>query len=203
MNTNDLDMKNFFKLKSKLSSSTAQVHLTDKTIDHLRLIKGDYQGIEFPLVFKHEFGKKFLDILDTGYPGFLIISERIKSALEEHHLSGWKVFSIIILDKKNNEIAGYYGFSVTGKCSPTRYDNSQIIEKRRVSNGLLCKFYKGVFVDSWDGSDFFIPQGTSHTFVSKQAANVLKQSKISNMELQCLAETEIAVNAIRSNAKER
>ncbi len=30
------------------------------------LIKGNYTGIDFSVVFKQDYGKKFTDILDTG-----------------------------------------------------------------------------------------------------------------------------------------
>jgi len=184
---------------SKLLSSTVQAHLTDLNIDHLKLIKGNYQGIKFPLVFKQEYGNKLCDILDTGYASLYLISDRMKTVLEENKLTGWKAFPIELYDKKGNRISGYHGFSITGQSSPTTYDNCEIIEKRMVPNGPVCKFYKGVSIDKWDGSDFFTPEGTYETFITKKAADILKKNKITNLELINLADSEMDVDNILKN----
>ncbi len=191
MNTRD-----FFDFSSKLSSSTIQAYLVDLNIDHLKLIKGNYSDINFPIIFKQKYGSKLNDILDTGHAGFFLISDRMKSILEENRLTGWKTFPIQLYDKKGKEISGYQGFSVIGKCGPTRYDNCEIIEKRLVPNGPLCKYYKGVSIDTWDGDDFVTPEGTYETFISKRAADILMKNKISNMELKNLADSEIDIDDI-------
>lgn len=195
-----MEMRNFFDFMSELRSSTVQVSPIDR-IDALKLIKGNYEGISFPINFKQEYGKKFCDMLDTGFAGFYIISERMRNILEENHLTGWNVFPIKIHDKKGNEINGYHGFSATGHSGPTSYENSEIIEKRLVPNGPLCKYYKGIFIDNWDGTDFFTPDGTYQTFITRKAADILKKNKISNMYLENLAETEINVRDVKPSFK--
>ena len=191
-----MNMKEFFDFSNKLLPSTIQAHIVDLNINRLHLIKGVYQKMESPIFFKQQYGYKLCDILDTGYPGLIIISERMKRILEENHLTGWKVFPIKLYDKKDNEILGYYGFSITGHCGPTSYAKSEIIEKRLVPNGPLCKYYKGVTINDWDGSDFFTPEGTYETFITKKAADILTKNKISNMYLENLAEAEIDVDDV-------
>ena len=186
-------MKDFFDFSSQLVSSTIQAHPTDH-IDHLKLIKGNYQGTDFPVSFKQEYGKKFCDILDTGFAGFFLISERMRKVLEENNLTGWKVFPIKLYDKKGNEITGYHGFSVVGQSGPTSYKKSEIIEKRLVPHGPLCQYYKGVNIDNWGGTDFFTPEGTYQTFITKKAADILKKSKITNIYLENLPKKEINLN---------
>src|ERR1700722_20078064 len=104
-----METKNFFDFMSQPASTTVQAHPTDLNIDCLKLIKGNYQGIDFPVFFKQEYGNKLYDILDTGFPGLFIISERMRKILEENNLTGWKVFPIKLYDKKGNEIADYHG----------------------------------------------------------------------------------------------
>ena len=192
-----MEMKDFFDFMSQPASKTVQAHSTDKTIDHLKLIKGNFQGTTFPITFKQEYGNKLYDILDTGYAGFFLISEKMKTVLEENNLTGWKVFPIKLYDRKGNEITGYHGFSVIGHSGPTSYEKSEIIEKRLVPNGPLCRYYKGVTLDNWDGSDFFTPEGTYETFITRKAADILKKNKISNMYLENLAEAEINVRDVK------
>ena len=180
--------------------STIQAHSEKLEIgknginDHWNLIKGKYEGINFPVAFKQEYGKKFADILGTGWPSLYLISDRMKSILEENKLTGWKVFPIKLYDKKGNEIQGYHGFSITGQCSPVDFGKSEIIEKRLVSHGPLCKYYKGLIVDGWDGSDFFTPEGTYETLMTKKAADALKKNKITNLRMKNLADFQINVN---------
>ncbi len=198
-------MKDFFDFMSQPLSSTVQAHPIGLGDDqngrsnHLKLIKGDYSGIEFPVIFKQEYGKKLNDILDTGHAGLYLISERMRKVLEENNLTGWKVFPIKLYNKKGDEISGYHGFSAAGRCGPTSYEKSEIIEKRQVPNGPICQYYKGVFIDNWDGTDFFTPDGTYQTFITKKAAVVMKKNKITNMYLANLAEVEINVRAAKKD----
>ena len=193
-----MEIRNFFDFSSKPLSSTLQAHpvglKTDENgvSDHSKLIKGQFSGIDFPVIFKQEYGKKLTDILNTGAAGFFLISDRMKKILEENNLTGWKTFPIKLYDKKRNEIFGYHGFSTVGRCGPIDYEKAEIIEKRRVPAGPLCKFYKGLHVglDEWDGNDFFIPDETYGTIITQRAADVLKINKITNMHLVNLADIE-------------
>jgi len=187
---------NFFSFDSKLSSSTMQVSTNDLTINCSNLIKGDYQNINFPITFIQEYGYKLRDVLDTGWAGFHLISENMRFILEENKLTGWKVFPIKIYDKKGNEIVGYHGFSVTGRCGPVSFDNSKIIEKRLIPEGPLCKYYKGIFVDNWDGTDFFTPDAKYHTFITENVVEIFRKRKLTNILIEKLADYEVDVSFI-------
>jgi len=197
-----METKDFFDFRSRLLSSTVQAYAVGLEKDengmnnHWNLIKGIYKGIDFPITFKQEYGKNLADILDTGWPSLYLISDRLKGVLEQNSLTGWKTFSIKLYDENGKEIPGYHGFSITGRCSPTNYNNREIIERRMVPNGPICKFYKGVSLDNWDGSDFFTPERTYETFITKKAADLLKKNKITNLKLINLADTETDVDDI-------
>jgi hypothetical protein len=201
-------MKDFFEFGSKLVLSNVQaipVGLKsdeNNLSDHWKLIKGQYGGINFPVIFKQKHGKKFNDILDTGWINLFLISDRMKKILEENKLAGWKTFSIKLYDKKENEIFGYQGFSVTGHCGPINYEKSEIIERRKVPTGPICKFYKGEYVnlDTWDRSDFFIPEGTCQILITKEVAEILKKHKITNMLLENLADKEINIRLVEKRS---
>jgi hypothetical protein len=162
------------------------------------LIKGDYADINFPIIFKQDYGKKLLDMLGTGHANLFLISDRFKKALEDNHLTGWKTYLIKLYDKKENEIFGYHGFSIVGTSGRLDYRQSEIIEKRLVPTGPICKYYKGVQVnmDSWDGSDFFTPGETYEIVISEKAANILKKEKITNIYLEDLRDIENNVRNI-------
>ncbi|MCL2072651.1 MAG: hypothetical protein FWH18_01920 [Marinilabiliaceae bacterium] len=200
-----MEIKDFFRFGSKLVSSTFQAHPVGLkefhpidpnrrySYDEHRLIRGDYYNIFFPVKFKQEFGKNLQDILDTGWAGLYLISDKMKLILEDNKLTGWKTFDVKVLDKSKQEIQGYHGFSVTGRCGNIDYSKSEIIEKRRVPNGPLCKFYKGLHVglDKWDGSDFFLPEQYLGTIITSKVSEILKKNKLTNIRLINLADIEI------------
>lgn len=165
------------------------------------MIKGDYTGIEFPVIFKQKYGSKLHDILDTGYVGLFLISDKLKTILEVNHLTGWKTFLVTIYDRNENEVTGYHGFSVTGRCGSTSFEKSEIVEKQLVPTGPVCKYYKGIFIDKWDGSDFFSPEKKYQTFITGKAADLLKKNKITNMQLENSAEYEIDVRHVKKDSE--
>lgn len=190
----------FFCLNTRLSSSTVQAHpIGLKKEGHFKLIKGQYEGIDFPVLFKQDSGMKFTDILETGYVDFLLISDRLKTILDKSHLTGWKTYSIKLYDKKGNEILGYHGFSVTGRCKSISFENSKIVEKQLVPAGPILKYYKGISIDQWDGTDFFSPEKEYQPFITNLAAEVLINNKITNLELVNLTDYEIDMRYIKRN----
>lgn len=189
----------FFTFGSKLLSSTFQAHLIGSEgrqdiAEEKHLIRANFTGIDFPAVFKQEYGKKLTDILDTGWPFLYLISNKLKGILEETNLTGWKTFPIRLLDKKKNEILGYHGLSITGRCGPIDYNKCEIIEKPVVSGGPVEKHYKGVYfgLDEWDGSDFFLAEQCDQVYISDRAAAALREQKLSNIVMKNLAEIEAA-----------
>jgi hypothetical protein len=176
-------------LSSTFQASPINLNLDDD----LKLIEGEYNGIDFPIVFKQKYGKKLTDILDTGFPKLYLISEKLKKVIEENKLTGWKIYSIKLFDKKGNEIFGYHGFSLTGRCTSIDY-GTEIIEKRMVPDGPVCRYYKGIFVNNWDGTDFFIPEGTLYTFMTEKTADLLKKNEITNLRMVNLLDEETDVD---------
>ena len=198
----DLKMSIFFDFCIQYVSSAVQAHPIGLKNDengmagHLHLIKGEYKGIDIPVLFKQDYGKKLMDILGTGHASLYLISDRMKLILEKNNFTGWKTFPIKLYDKKGVEISGYHGFSITGHCASIDYKKSKVIEKRMVPTGPICKFYKGILIDKWDGTDFFSPVDTYDLFITHRAADVLKKNKITNVHLENLTEYETSVSNV-------
>jgi hypothetical protein len=200
-----MNIKEFYRFGSKLLSTTVQAHMDRpkgflsiapderRLMDEDRLMQGTYNDFIFPVVFKQEYGKKLQDMLDTGTASLYLISDKMKTVLEDNNLTGWQTFAVKVLTKKEEEIEGYHGLSITGRCGKIDYSKSEIIEKRLVPTGPLAKFHKGLHVglDKWDGSDFFLPEKYFGTIVTSRAADVLKKSKLTNIRLENLADIEI------------
>ncbi len=203
-----------YSFRSRFLTSSFQVEATELGLDEqgifheTNLLLSKYAGINFPVIFIQTSGKKFTDILATGWSSLFLISDKLKSFLIENHLTGWKTYPIIIKDKKGNQVEGYYGFSVTGISGRKSYTSSPIVETRYVPEGPIVRLYKGANIDlsKWDGSDFFVPEGSTGIIVTKKVAELLVKNKISNLSLDCVAESEFDVGTwdkIEKEAKER
>jgi hypothetical protein len=207
------EMSNFFDFSSKFVLTTVTAYPISpgpeqgygEVCNDLNLITGDYGAISFPITFKQQYGKKFHDILDTGHSALFLISDHMTSILRDNNLTGWKTFPIQLLDKKGNVIKGYQGLSIIGRCGPIDISKSEIIHKRRISEGPICKFYKGLYIglESWDGSDFFLPKHYYGTIITSKAADVIRANELTNIQLKNLKDVEItegAAELIKSKA---
>ncbi|MDE3045855.1 MAG: hypothetical protein KGJ02_04340 [Verrucomicrobiota bacterium] len=203
-----MKIKDFFSFSTKIFSSAIlakPVNLknltptTGRLGDARKLVTNHYEDIDFPVVFQEVEGKKWADLLDTGWTSLYLISENMKKILKDNNLTGWDTFDIKILDKKNNEVPGYSGFSVDGRCGKVDYKKCEIIQKRLVSTGPLVRIYKGLHIglEEWDGTDFFLPEGTLEIIITSKAANVFKKNKLTNLYLKNLSEIETNESAVK------
>lgn len=184
-----MDMNDFYYFFLDASKSDVQVR------------KGEYSDSVFPVKYKQEFGFRFNDIINTGYPSLYLISQKMNDVLVENQLNGWCTFPVELYDSNKNEISGYFGFSIIGKSGPTSYKKSVIIEKQLVPNGSICKYFKGVDIENWDGSDFFTPEGTYQIFITRRAKEIMKRNKITKFYVENLAESEIDVRHVKKSER--
>lgn len=191
----------FYIFHSQLLPSTLQAHCLSLSqqqdanglFEEHQLIRGEYGRLKFPLVFKQEYGNKLADILDTGWASLYLISDNLKKLLEHNGLSGWRTFPVAVLSKEGREIEGFHGLSITGRCGAIDFTKTEIIKKALVPGGPMGEFYKGLPIDieTWDNSDFFIPDNYFGIIISKQAFEILNGSHLSNIHLLSISEVEI------------
>ena len=189
-----MDLNNFYLFGSEFSKTS--VELSNNALDFdtsCRIVKADFDGINFPLVFKQFSGTKWTDILRPSSVSLYIVSHRFVELLERNNVIGWKPYAVKILDKQGNIIEGFSGLSILGKCGGVDYSKSEVYEKQLFPNGTKNKYYKGLHIglDIWDGSDIFIPENTLHIIVTEKVTQIIEQHKITNVSLQNLSEYEI------------
>jgi hypothetical protein len=197
-----MDLNTLFIFGSNFSQ--VPVCVSNEKLDwetNCRIVKGDYAGIELPIVFKQISGKKWTDVLNPNSVSMYIISQRFIELLEKNDITGWESYPIIIFDKEEKKVSGYVGFSVIGRSGAVDYTKSEIFEKQLVPNGSKSKYYKGLYVglDKWDGSDFFIPEDTLDIITTEKVMQIIRKYKISNVVLQSLANFEISEYALLKN----
>jgi len=200
-----MQINEFFDFSSKFLPTTVQTSGVDlaptksseEKGDALNLLSGEYDGIVFPVRFQQKSGYVFHDIIGTRRTVLFLISDRMRDVLTNNDLTGWTAFPILLTDIQGRRIEGYQGLSITGRCGPVDYSKSEVINKRLVPTGPLCKFFKGIPIglDEWDGSDFFLPEGNYRTVVTEHAADIIKFHRLTNIELRNLAEIEVLEQA--------
>lgn len=101
----------------------------------------------------------------------------------ENNLTGWKTFPVSVFDKKGQEITGYHGLSVTGRCGKIDDSKAEMLEKQFAPNAPFTTYYKGLHIglDKWDGQDFFLPEEYYGIIVTKRVVEVLKKNKINSI----------------------
>ena len=153
-----------------------------------KLLYGQYDSFDMPVIFQQEKsygGKKFTDFLNTGYAtNFSPISDKVLEILIDNNITGWKTYPIQVFDKKGNEVPGYHGFSIIGRCKDL--DISLLKERVAVQyyeSGPIREYYKGFPLDlsTWDGSDIFLLSGTGWNFITKRVYSLFKKQKITNI----------------------
>jgi hypothetical protein len=145
-----------------------------------------------PVVFRGYMGGPVADILRTGLPPYLCMSQRVLDILEKNQFTGWSTYPVEVFDRKGNILIGYYGLAVTSYAGDRDLTRSTIIDKGPiVKGGKPYKVYKGLFFDEtkWDGSDFF-RIGNGNIIVSKVVKDVFNKAKIRNVKFVALCDEE-------------
>lgn len=191
-----LSYEDFYEFSSNFSATKYHAYLIGENSvkdAEKKLLTCDFEWVKPPLLFRHERQHKAFDVLVSGAPYFFLISTRLKTVLEENKLTGWKTIQIKLFDKNDDEITGYYGFCISGRCGPVDFSKCTVVKRKYVESGPIVKDYIGlpIGLDQWDGSDFFLPARRLSTIITPKAADVLLKNKVSNLALTSLADIVI------------
>lgn len=202
----DMELNDYYNFDEKLLEVTVQVRRTQKwdwpcppdtrawigeielkgLYPLYQLLMGDYRGIPLPLEFRHDCGKRYDDVIRTGFISLYLISDRFREVLEKNHFTGWKCFPVRILTKKGEEVHGYQGLSVTGRAGIIHWERSEVIQDEYSS------YYRRIHLDreEWDGSDFFLAKDYWGIFVTKRVKEALLEAKLTNVVFNEVSKTK-------------
>lgn len=142
--------------------------------NHTELKLGVYTPEE-PFKMRISEGKKFYDVLGFQDTSNFAVSHKLYYILKSNNVSGIKFYKILI--ENVDEI--YYGLQIIGRCG-------KIKQPKEVG------FYKGLKFqfDTWDKSDVFCPEETVLFLCNQKLKNLLKQNKITNIDIEDLSEIQ-------------
>jgi hypothetical protein len=166
-------MENFYKLKWAKNEDEvflkALVSYNDQALK-----RGDFRPSE-PFRLKIDEGKNLYDLVHYQDPFNFALSEKVYEALNKAKLSGWNVYPITLEGRKEK----YYGFQVLGRSGGT---------KKPKETGFVIGY--DFDRSTWDGSDFFIPDGTLRILCTEKAKEVLINKEFKGIELENIKNVE-------------
>jgi hypothetical protein len=157
----------FYKIRAGTKSNTIRVSpLADYDVNYAL-------NNETPLIRENIFvvkmGSKWYDIITFLDGSNFAISKKVKELLEEHKITGWDCFPIIIQGAEDKE---YYGFQILSKAG--RILNLEALFKYEEE---FIKFD----ISTWNGTDIFTLEKTAITACVPKVKELIEKAKITNI----------------------
>lgn len=136
-----------------------------------------------PVNLAYSSGRYPKDIMTADVVMYVVSGKFIK-VLKDNQFTGWSTFAVKPHDKRGEEIKGYKGLAVTGRCGKIDNSKSKWVKRKAIIGDAMVRVRYGYYFDpkSWDGSDIFLAEGTGVVFVVKKVKEALENAKISNVE---------------------
>jgi len=148
----------------------------------------------------HSGGSALADVLFSEIIGLIPISLRLAAVFEAEQFEGWSSYPVSIVSSSAVS-EDYVGLAVTGRCSPIDYSVGEWVSDPDYPSRVLKG--QGFDLDSWDGSDFFIPEGTTRIFVTERVCSCLKRERVKNVRCVRLSEVKTSETVLRSIPRAR
>jgi|SRR5690554_734178 len=185
----DIDNVFLFSDSDKRESFRAQNENDYLTEEYLLSSVDDGDTIKFSWLQ----GGKYYDIIATGYSGIYLVSEKTQSILKGAGFKGYSLRPITLTNKKHELVHGYRLLSVVSKVgSIINGKSGRKMMPPLVPWGDPYEAYIGLYFDvsTWDGSDFFYPEGTSYIFVVEEVKRLFEEHKVTNCQFHKVVELE-------------
>lgn len=143
--------------------------------------------------FVHQGGKRLCDVIWTGFPPMVLISKAFRDVLKRESFTAWSTYPVKVYDKDGKQLRGYAGLAFLGRAGAVDFSRStKVWRGPRYDGGPKWQNYFGLAFkdDKWDGSDFFMSEDRSSTYVTDGVKRALQELKIPNVEFERLSEYE-------------
>jgi hypothetical protein len=165
----------------------------DRVLDHgWDLLYGNMSPTQ-PVRLDHQMGRYLNDVVWTGLTGIVLASDRMIALLRDGGFTGWQIYPVLLFGKRSENIGGYHGLSVAGRCGPIDWSRSpKEWRGPLVPNGDKLQVHCGLFFkkDEWDGSDIFLARDSAITIVTEHLRQALQHLKMRNVSFERLTESE-------------
>lgn len=179
---------NFYALYTADTKGALHVSMSAKVYSGEDVFYGSF--LNEPIQLEYLQGKKPMDIIGCGWSYIYAISPKFESILDE--FKGLKLYKTNYVGK-TGDLTDYKILSVTGRCGEIK---NELSEKRLmppiVPWGKEYEAHFGLYfdIDTWDGSDFFVPAGSYRTFITEKVKEKLDKAQLSNLHIVPISEIE-------------
>lgn len=156
---------------------------------HEELLRGEWQPTE-PLQANWSMGRPEPGDIAVGMTvSWFYLGQRVQDLFNDHALTGWSTYPIVLHNKVGDVCSGYAGLSVTGRCGTLQKERSKKIpcHAKKLGKG----DWRGMYFDesTWDGSDLFTTDDlTAYLFATEKVKNVFNEYKIKGFTFEPLSE---------------
>jgi hypothetical protein len=135
-------------------------------------------------------GREVTDFIWTDAVVIRLVSRRVLDLLRASGIDGWSTFPVQVHGRDGQTIDGFKGLAVTGRCG--KFDPAMSMPFLRRMPGGVFPHFRGRFFkpESWDGSNIFSPEATSHLFVTRAVHDLLRHGRARNVRYQPITEME-------------
>jgi hypothetical protein len=144
-----------------------------------------------PIDFEHDEGRRAKDLIGTTWATLFLVSDRFVDALGG--FTGWQTYPVLIAGRDGEKVPGYQGLSATGRCGRIEWEKSErVVIPPPVPEGRARGGWRGLYFSpsSWDGSDVFIPDGTTYVIVTDEVRAAVEDAQLTNVRFTRLPEFE-------------
>lgn len=156
------------------------------------------------VTFRHQMGNNIAEVIWTGYVACVLVSTKFRDLLERERFTGWSTYPIVLYGEDSKELQGYVGLSILGRAGVVDFTRSRIASRGPIyEGGPKWKNHLGLFFkdDLWDGSDIFMVEGRSSTFVTERVKQAVAEFNIPNVQFERLSEYEEQVSKFEPSAR--
>ena len=184
-NERSFDFSDFFSLHDPLASRPLRFAPLDPTLGGLAvpLSRGELT-FATPIVVQATMGVQASPFLWSTMPPLLLVNDLVITILKEAQFTGWTTYPVRLLGRKAEEIYGYHGFAVTGRCGELDLKDSRLITIPAPSpKGKSYQVRVGVYFkpEAWDGSDIFMFSEWGYRIFKRQVVEAFKRAKLKNI----------------------
>lgn len=145
-----------------------------------------------PVEFRRIAGNRRFDVIPSTYAAIRLVSRRFVKVLEAGRFTGWRVWPASIVGIDTGHIVDYAGLSILGRCGPIDTSRCARVWRQAIPGGKHYLAWFGMYFDptTWDGSDLFCPDGSSHVIATSRVKIALERATLTNVAFIALPDVE-------------
>lgn len=197
MSASELDFNHIYRIGMAFKSEALNFEAVQEIEDPEKLLRGEIRP-GAPIAFRPTSGTRPQDLMGETHAMLKLVSERLIDTLLDERATGWSTFPVRLYGTEGNELLGYAGLAVTGRAGPIDRSKSRIeLLPPPVPQGKPTYAELGMYFDpeTWDGSDIFIPEGTSAVCVVERVKQALERRKLMNISFKPLTEYQMMLHS--------